>query len=371
MVSGAVLDVGSRWAIVTYKKEGFTPTEIAHRVGCTLPTVRKWLQRHRSNQPLEAAVRTGRKHVFSEAAEQLALDMLTSGDGSSAEQVSKRLCTEGVITRSVTKATVISAARRAAARQDEKLWVRRGQPPKGLTEATKQKRLAFALANMERDWGKVLNTDRKKFHFRYPGSKVHPSEWQLGLASSSSGGVNQPNHPQCVNLYCGMSKYGVTAVHIVAGSSKHKTSHTNKQGKPAKNITTGEGREVLQNTLLPGGKLMFSQQGISTWTLQQDNDPTHSCAAAEIEQYNQANASSVQLLKPWPPNSPDLNPIENLWAWVQQQVDKKGCSSFEEFKAAVIDTIAAVPKQHLVNLCDSMKKRLQAVVAAEGDLTKY
>jgi hypothetical protein len=37
----------------------------------------------------------------------------------------------------------------------------------------------------------------------------------------------------------------------------------------------------------------------------------------------------------------------------------------------VFDTIAAVPKEHLVNLCDSMKSRLQAVVEVQGDLTKY
>jgi hypothetical protein len=56
---------------------------------------------------------------------------------------------------------------------------------------------------------------------------------------------------------------------------------------------------------------------------------------------------------------------------VQREVDQMGCNSFDEFKAAVFDTIAAVPKEHLVNLCSSMKKRLQAVVAAEGGLTKY
>jgi hypothetical protein len=329
------------------------------------------LQRHSNNQPLEPAVKAGRKRMFTEASEQLALDMLTDGDGSSAEQVSKRLRADKVTTRSVHKTTAIRAARRAAARQDKKLWVRKGQPPKGLTQATKEKRLAFALANMNTDWGKVMFTDRKKFHFKYPGSQVQPCEWQLGPASSSDSGVNRPNHPQCVNLYCGMSRHGVTAVHVVAGSSKHKSSHVNKQGKPAKNITAGEYKEVLQNTLLPGGKKMFTQQGISTWTLQQDNDPTHKCAAAEIEQYNQANASSVQLLQPWPPNSPDLNPIENMWALVQRQVDGLGCNTFEEFEAAVVDTIATMPKQHLVNLCDSMKKRLQAVVAAEGGLTKY
>jgi hypothetical protein len=33
--------------------------------------------------------------------------------------------------------------------------------------------------------------------------------------------------------------------------------------------------------------------------------------------------------------------------------------------------MAAVPKQHLTNLYDNMKGRLQAVVESGGDLTKY
>jgi hypothetical protein len=116
---------------------------------------------------------------------------------------------------------------------------------------------------------------------------------------------------------------------------------------------------------------LFSARGISSWTLQQDNDPTHKCAADQIKQWNQAKGSSVLLLQSWPPNSPDLNLIENVWGWVQRQVDSQGCQTFEEFKQAITDTMAAVPKQHLTNLYDSMKGRLQAVVESGGDLTKY
>jgi hypothetical protein len=63
--------------------------------------------------------------------------------------------------------------------------------------------------------------------------------------------------------------------------------------------------------------------------------------------------------------------IENVWSWVQRRVDEMGCQTFEEFKEAVISTMAAVPKEHLTNLYDSMKNRLQAVVQSGGDLTKY
>jgi DNA-binding MurR/RpiR family transcriptional regulator len=48
-----------------------------------------------------------------------------------------------------------------------------------------------------------------------------------------------------------------------------------------------------------------------------------------------------------------------------------GCSSFDEFKQAVLSELAAVPKQHLVNMFNSMKKRIQLVVDNEGGPTGY
>jgi transposase len=371
MGRGAVLSDEKIWGIVHYMREGHSVTDTARRVGCDRKAVYKWWRRHTAGEAMKPAIRSGRKRALDAAAEEHVLDMLTETDGVSADQASKHLCAEGLTPVPLHKATVINAARRAAVRTGKKLWVRRGKPPKAPTSATMQKRLAFAVEHQNTEWSHTLFTDRKKFHFRYPGSKVKPAKWVLGSAKGSCAAVNQPNHPQCLNIYAGISKHGVTAVHVVAGSSKHTTQHTNKQGKQARNITSSEYKEVLQKTLLPEGKRLFSAQGTSTWTLQQDNDPTHKCAAEQIKQWNHAKGSSVLLLQSWPPNSPDLNLIENVWSWVQRQVDSKGCQTFEEFKQAVISTMAAVPKQHLVNMFDGMKNRLQAVVDCGGDLTKY
>jgi hypothetical protein len=216
-------------------------------------------------------------------------------------------------------------------------------------------------------------TDRSKFHLSYPGSKVKAVRWVVGDGSDDDGeeGVYQPSHPQCLNVYAGITKYGMTTVHVVAGSSKHKTTHTNKKGQLAKNITHSEYKEVLTQTLLPEGQKKFSAQGISTWLIQMDNDPSHSQANTVIAEYNKKNGCSIQKLADWPPNSPDLNIIENVWGDVQSIVNGMGCKSFEEFKQAVITTIKTYPQHKITNLYNSLQRRMQLVLDSSGGKTRY
>jgi hypothetical protein len=73
----------------------------------------------------------------------------------------------------------------------------------------------------------------------------------------------------------------------------------------------------------------------------------------------------------WPPNSPDISPIENIWGIVDGRVQARGCSSFEEFKKAVLEELMAIPKSTLVKLSKSMKDRLERVVKKGGDRISY
>lgn len=283
-----------------------------------------------------------------------------------------KLKASGVATTVVHKTTVLRHARKAAKNAGQHLKITRGKPRKALTADTMAKRLAFAVANKNTDWSMFLFTDRKKFLFRWPGSKVAAVTYELvGGKAKRRAGVYQPSHPQVLNVYAGICMYGTTTVHVVAGTSKHQHAHTNKKGQAAKNITSGEYRDVLRDTLLPGGQRLFAVPGLSSWVLQQDGDPTHRVAQAVVEQWNKSNASTVQVLPNWPPNSPDLNPIENVWAHVQQLVDGKGCSSFEEYSQAVKHELTHLPKKMLVNLIKSMPKRMAEVINSGGNKTKY
>jgi hypothetical protein len=149
-------------------------------------------------------------------------------------------------------------------------------------------------------------------------------------------------------------------------TSKHKTKFCSKKGSHARNITQQEYKQVLRQTLLPEGRRLFSSAGVATWTLQQDNDPAHKAEIPVLEEWNMEKGCSVQLLPNWPPNSPDLNLIENVWAYVQAKVNEKGCSSFEEFNHEVIWQRANVPQRLLGNLHQSMPKRIRMVIENDG-----
>lgn len=163
----------------------------------------------------------------------------------------------------------------------------------------------------------------------------------------------------------------MTRIHVVAGGSKHKTTFRNKRGQTARSITASEYLSVVLDTFLPQGTAMFSTQGLGSWVLQQDNDPCHRFAADAIKEWNLKRGSSISLLPSWPPNSPDLSPIENLWGYVGARVQARGPTSFEAFKQAIIHEQGNVPRNVLHNLYNSMPRRIAQVIELEGDKTKY
>jgi len=79
----------------------------------------------------------------------------------------------------------------------------------------------------------------------------------------------------------------------------------------------------------------------------------------------------VSILSGLPGNSPDLNCIENLWAWAQAKVDAKGCKTIEKFQNCVIEIVQNVPKKILQVLVGNMGRRIKACIDSNGDNTKY
>lgn len=357
-----------RWRIVFTWQRCRCIRGTARELDLSPKLVSRWVQRYRATGGVKEGPRSGRRRALDEGAASKAVGLLLKGDHNGCQAVARELKAQGVAATQPHASTVLRAAVRQAKAEGRPIRAMRGAPAKRLSEATKAKRLAFARANLGRDWRNVMFTDRKRFMFLYPGCKVRPVQWVL---AGDAPEATRAAHPLSFNIYVGITPHGATVAHAVAGTSKHATSYTTKQGTRARNITAGEYESVLMGTLLPGGARMLGSQGMAHWVLQQDNDPSHRGAPAVVKAYNKAYGAHVSVLAGWPPSSPDLNLIENFWATVQRRVHARGCKTFEQFCAAVEEEVAGVSKRELGNLYASMGKRIKEVINRGGDKTGY
>lgn len=104
------------------------------------------------------------------------------------------------------------------------------------------------------------------------------------------------------------------------------------------------------------------------WHFQQDNDPKHKSKI--VSQYLDELCVKDHMID-WPPYSPDLNPIENLWANLKKRVEKHNCTNVLELEKAVKTEWAATDKDLCQKLVASMPKRIALLHELNGAPTGY
>jgi transposase len=92
---------------------------------------------------------------------------------------------------------------------------------------------------------------------------------------------------------------------------------------------------------------------------QQDNAPSHT--ADNVRAWFARN--QVNVLADWPPRSPDLSPIENLWAYLQRKVSECGPLSEDDLRKFVTQEWNKIPQSLIDGLVLSFNDRLKSVLA--------
>lgn len=81
----------------------------------------------------------------------------------------------------------------------------------------------------------------------------------------------------------------------------------------------------------------------------------------------------LRVLEQWPANSPDLNPIENVWDILKRRVAKRKdtITTRDQLIALIQEEWVKIPKEMLGKLVASMPRRCAVIYKARGRSTKY
>jgi len=120
---------------------------------------------------------------------------------------------------------------------------------------------------------------------------------------------------------------------------------------------------VLRKGLLP---VIQAKCGRQNWTLQQDGAPSHT-ARNTINFLRQEN---VNFIEPdmWPPNSPDLNPVDYaIWGALQEKVYlRRKFTTVEQLKLAIIEEWRNLGQRYIDSSIKEWRLRLEKVVDKQG-----
>jgi hypothetical protein len=125
-------------------------------------------------------------------------------------------------------------------------------------------------------------------------------------------------HDTAINVWGGFSYNGVSQLALVQG-----------------NMDAHQYTRILDGYMIPAVTQLF---GGFEYLFVHDNDPKHKSKAACEFLKNRA----VNVL-PFPPYSPDLNPIENLWSILNQRASGRRSTTARELFRVISNTWNAIP----------------------------
>lgn len=214
-----------------------------------------------------------------------------------------------------------------------------------LNAINKEKRLDFARTHMtwNNEW-KVVFSDEKKFNldgpdgYKYYWHDLRKEEIILARRHSRTGGIM---------VWGAITYYGTIDLEFRSVTMNGETYKT-----------------LLQN-VFPSLHEKFGHQ---LFIFQQDNAPIHNAKVVK----DWIRSENIELL-PWPPYSPDLNIIENIWGLLSRKVYEGG-RQFEmipELVDAIKMAWSEMSQDCIQSLYNSLSNRIFEVINNNGGSTHY
>ena len=337
-------DVEEKVKIVLWFREGIAPKEIASRLQRNVSAVRKVI-RDNKTLPITATPpppkkRTGRPAAATATQEERLRRYVLKHPFKTARELKREVSGwHDVSIRTIQKVCQkkLGMPSRSAAKKPL------------LTAAMVKKRLSFCRKYRSwtaQDWERVMFSDESTFRL------VNPRAQKV-------------RRPTLSNRY--KQRYVVVNVKhsasvMVWGCFSGNGGRGSLYFLPPKTTMNGDRYMAMLKE-----KLIFWMDHHKATHFLQDGAPCHK--SKKVMEFLKGQKFA---LMDWPGNSPDLNPIENLWAIIKGKIKKKeNITSLPLLIKAIKEIWVTLPKPLMLKLAHSMPSRIQKCLENVGQMTKY
>ena len=322
--------------VIGMHRAGYSVRKIAEKLAISRGFVQNAICKHKTGKSLEDAPRSGRpSKITPRKKRRLIRNLNTDRSQTSAELGQTTFGNiSGISPRCVRRCLFKHGFKKCRASKTPLL-----------TYLQKLRRLRWAAAHKHYDFHKVIFSDEKRFAKRPDGPTM---VWRR---------PGESRDPRCTQKHTKFGGGGLLIWGAISYYRKFPLVHVagtlNAQGYIS---------QILQQLLprLPRAtrkRLILMQDGATCHTARE--------VALFLANHN------VQVLEDWPSNSPDLNPMENLWGYMEHKLKNRVCATNEELWEQIQSVWDSIPLSYIQSLFDSMPKRLRAVKKKNGGTIKY
>ena len=301
---GKIADVQLRSKAVILAQEGYSYSIIGDKLGRSKGWVAKWVERSQQDE-LDDRRRCGRPKVLTQAAIKL-IKKAKYRRGFGLRQIEKSLKAGGLKGNKDTIRNYMKVDLKWRS------WRRKKAPL--LTEAQKKKRLLFAREHRRwkfEDWSNVLFSDESPYQVFYVPNSRNDTVW--GSQEENVPVASQVKFSPTVLVWGGMTAIGLTRLHFVPqrtsiNSEYYINNILKKELKPVYDRLDTSGAISKRRLFIDNAHSVFQQDGARAHT--------------SVVSRAWLNDNIPNYIENWPPNSPDLSPIENIWSILSNDVYK-------------------------------------------------
>lgn len=328
-----------RARIAIMSEAGALDKEIRAEVGCSQKAVRRWRHDVESEDPFSDESRSGRPPKLTPELSQRIVNETEGQLRRSTRLVARELKEEGV-------ADISYSTVRRALREEGLHPYKRPHKPK-LSDKDKLERRRWLRHTNNSMWGNVVFSDEKIVWLVRAPNRKNDIVWSSHPAFVPP--AETVRFSKRLHVWAGISSRGKTQLAFIEGT-----------------LNATKYIEILNEFLLPMTQELFEDE---KWSFMQDHAPAHEAKASR--EWLKENVPHFFTREEWPARSPDLNPLETLWANLDEKIKREDLDTSENFKNALEAAWDEITQDDLERLIGTMSQRRSELRKVQGSHTSW